>query len=412
MSNEQVLAFIEQIKDGAIQGQKDYGVFASVTIAQGIIESTYGTSKLAKTDNNLFGIKFPGKHDPRLTITQGTWATDDGGYYCHYQNWNDSILDHGYFLKNNSRYTENGVFNAKDCYEQVDCIANAGYASDPNYAETIKGEIRYYNLQQYDNAEIDDSNEKVENAVTWAINIANDDTHGYDQANRWGPDYDCSSFVISAYEQSGIPLKSNGANSTVDLKEVALKTGFHVVEWNNDINNLVRGDIILNESSHVCMYIGNGQIVHASINEFGGTTGGKTGDQTGKEIYVRNFYIYSKGWDCVLRYKNGSTGTHDPIVTEEVWKDIKSSSYNINQLTSEEIKNLKKLTYKSIVNMVFTWNRSKRIIGFNLYGNKLTFDEKTYKIINVRNNGFLTLQFAESGIYKVVNPKYIKEVVQ
>ena len=158
MSNEQVLAFIEQIKDGAIQGQKDYGVFASVTISQGIIESTYGTSKLAKTDNNLFGIKFPGKHDPRLTITQGTWATDDGGYYCHYQSWNDSILDHGYFLKNNSRYTENGVFNAKDCFEQVDCIANAGYASDPNYAETIKGEIRYYNLQQYDNVEIDDSN--------------------------------------------------------------------------------------------------------------------------------------------------------------------------------------------------------------------------------------------------------------
>ena len=61
--------------------------------------------------------------------------------------------------------------------------------------------------------------------------------------------------------------------------------------------------------------------------------------------------------------------------------------------------------------MVFTWNRSNRIIGFNLYGNKLTFDEKNYKIINVRNNGFLTLQFAESGIYKVVNPKYIKEVI-
>lgn len=39
----------------------------------------------------------------------------------------------------------------------------------------------------------------VENAISWAVSIANDNSHGYSQQSRWGPDYDCSSFVISAF---------------------------------------------------------------------------------------------------------------------------------------------------------------------------------------------------------------------
>ena len=42
----------------------------------------------------------------------------------------------------------------------------------------------------------------INNAVTRALEIAADDSHGYDQANRWGPDYDCSSLVISAFRNS------------------------------------------------------------------------------------------------------------------------------------------------------------------------------------------------------------------
>ena len=46
----------------------------------------------------------------------------------------------------------------------------------------------------------------IQSAVAWARGIAADASHGYDQANRWGPDYDCSSFVISAYKAAGVPL--------------------------------------------------------------------------------------------------------------------------------------------------------------------------------------------------------------
>ena len=52
---------------------------------------------------------------------------------------------------------------------------------------------------------------KIEKAVTWALAIANDNTHGYDQQYRWGPDYDCSSLIISAWQQAGVPVKTKGA---------------------------------------------------------------------------------------------------------------------------------------------------------------------------------------------------------
>ena len=63
---------------------------------------------------------------------------------------------------------------------------------------------------------------KTEKAVTWAIEIANDPAHGYDQDNRWGPDYDCSSLVISAWQQAGVPVKTKGAYNTKSMKSFFL----------------------------------------------------------------------------------------------------------------------------------------------------------------------------------------------
>lgn len=152
---------------------------------------------------------------------------------------------------------------------------------------------------------------KIENATQWIINLANDNSHGYDQTNRWGPNYDCSSAIITAWQQAGVPVKSNGATYTGNMKSVFLRTGFSEVKNQIVLSNgsgLKRGDVLLNESSHTAMYIGSGQIVHASINEFGGTTGGQSGDQNGQEICIRSYY--NKPWNSILRYKEG--GTPDP----------------------------------------------------------------------------------------------------
>lgn len=148
--------------------------------------------------------------------------------------------------------------------------------------------------------------ETINKAVAWAIGIASDSSYGYDQANRWGNDYDCSSFIITAWQAAGVPVKDTGASYTGNMYFSFIKCGF--ADVTNDVNlatgaGLERGDVLLNKAHHTEMYIGNGKVVKASINEKGTTTGGKPGDQTGREIYIGNYYNYP--WDCVLRYEGG-----------------------------------------------------------------------------------------------------------
>lgn len=144
-------------------------------------------------------------------------------------------------------------------------------------------------------------NADVETAVKWIIDIAADNSHGYDWDNRWGPDYDCSSLVIQGFENAGFGVKSAGATYTGDMREVFVKQGFTWMPGaGNTASELIRGDILLDEDQHVEVYIGGGQICGAHINEFGEVRGGQTGDQTGREISVRDWY--NRPWDGVLRW--------------------------------------------------------------------------------------------------------------
>lgn len=137
-------------------------------------------------------------------------------------------------------------------------------------------------------------------AVVLALKWANDPAHGYDQANRWGPDYDCSSFLISVWEAVGVPVKQAGASYTGNMRAAFKRCGFVEVPISAGLRP---GDVLLNERQHTAMYIGNGQIVHAGGNEYGKATGGRTGDQTGREICVTSYYVPAYGWDCALRYE-------------------------------------------------------------------------------------------------------------
>lgn len=153
---------------------------------------------------------------------------------------------------------------------------------------------------------------KIQSAVDWAVRIASDSLHGYAQDNRWGPDYDCSSMVISAWEQAGVPVKSKGATYTGNMKSVFLACGFKDVtaQVNRSTGaGLQTGDVLLHEQNHTAMFIGAGKIVHASINENGGVRNGRTGDQTGGEICTRSYYNFP--WGVVLRY------TEEPLAEDE-----------------------------------------------------------------------------------------------
>ena len=141
-------------------------------------------------------------------------------------------------------------------------------------------------------------NEVTEKALKWATDTANNDTHGYSQLIRWGPDYDCSSFIISAYEQAGLKLKEAGASYTGNMRDAFEKCGFGAYP-RQPVSKLEPGDVLLNERHHAVMYIGDGKVVAARSSD--GYP--QSGDQSSREICIQNYYDYP--WDCVLRY----TGT-------------------------------------------------------------------------------------------------------
>ena len=137
-------------------------------------------------------------------------------------------------------------------------------------------------------------------AVSWAIGIARDDSHGYDQENRNGPDYDCSSFVGTALHNAGFPVSPY--STTRNLVPQLRAAGF--VDCKPPYK---KGDIHITPGHHVVMSIDASSIVHASINEKNDITGGKTGDQTGREICTRSFYTPTYGWGYHLRYAGGKS---------------------------------------------------------------------------------------------------------
>ena len=144
----------------------------------------------------------------------------------------------------------------------------------------------------------------IDAACTLAVSIANDPTHGYSQANRWGPDYDCSSFLIHVWQTVGVPVRDAGASYTGNMKAAFLACGFADVSAFVNLatgEGCQAGDILLNERNHVAMSLGGGQMVWAS------TSGGhpEPGDQTGREIRTGAFYSYP--WDCCLRLRGDGT---------------------------------------------------------------------------------------------------------
>lgn len=148
-------------------------------------------------------------------------------------------------------------------------------------------------------------NDKVSKYVKGIVTIANFDIHGYSMEARWGnPDYDCSSLVISVIEESGIPVRSNGATYTGNMYDAFIKSGFKDVtaKVNKETGDgLQVGDVLLNHVHHTEIYTSPGTVTGAHWDY-----DGKEGDSSGLEICSKPYYNYP--WDCVLRY-----GEDEPV---------------------------------------------------------------------------------------------------
>ncbi|MBQ7315842.1 MAG: C40 family peptidase [Clostridia bacterium] len=159
----------------------------------------------------------------------------------------------------------------------------------------------------------------AQTALKWMIDLASDQTHGYSQQSRWGPDYDCSSAVISAYQAAGVPVKSRGATYTGNMRSVFLACGFKDVTASCNLTTgagMLPGDVLLNEfgkgtsgNGHAAMYVGDGKMVHARGQSYGSS---KTGDQ-GTEIAVTAYRNHP--FELVLRY--GETAPTPSLIVGE-----------------------------------------------------------------------------------------------
>ena len=156
--NSDNLEFIKSILDGAKSSYNKYGILPSITMAQAILESGWGSSELAVAHNNLFGIKADSRWDGAVaTITTSENYNDSTvAQFRKYENINESIEDHGLFLYKNSRYSDCGLFDGKDYKAQAQSLEDAGYSTvknengEPIYAEKLIALIEKYELMKYD----------------------------------------------------------------------------------------------------------------------------------------------------------------------------------------------------------------------------------------------------------------------
>jgi len=138
--------YINKWKDLAVVEMKRSGIPASITLAQGLLESDNGNSRLAVVANNHFGIKCHGWEGELI------YHDDDhkGECFRQYSNARDSYLDHTDFLMGRSRYAFLFEYKSTDYKNWAKGLRQAGYATDPKYPQKLISLIERYNLHLYD----------------------------------------------------------------------------------------------------------------------------------------------------------------------------------------------------------------------------------------------------------------------
>ncbi|WP_180365596.1 glycoside hydrolase family 73 protein, partial [Oenococcus oeni] len=149
--SSKVSTFLNEIIESAINGWTQYKILPSLTAAQAILESGWGTSTLASEYHNLFGIK--GSYNgqtvdmPTEEYYSGAYHEIDD-YFRVYASDSESITDYEELLSENSRYSN--LIGETDAATAAEEIYEDGYATDPDYTEELEEIINEYNLTAWD----------------------------------------------------------------------------------------------------------------------------------------------------------------------------------------------------------------------------------------------------------------------
>ena len=139
--------YIETYKDIAMREMKEHKIPASITLAQGILESGAGNSALAREAKNHFGIKCHKGWEGK-TYTMDDDEKDE--CFRQYKNAEESFRDHSLFLTGRSRYADLFKLDIMDYEGWAKGLKAAGYATNPKYAQLLIDRIKLYGLDRYD----------------------------------------------------------------------------------------------------------------------------------------------------------------------------------------------------------------------------------------------------------------------
>ncbi len=161
--------YISKYKAIAMQEMRDYHIPASITLAQGLLESGAGRSELSEKSNNHFGVKCH-----KGWLGEKVYHDDDAKGECFrkYKNPIYSFRDHSLFLSQRKRYA--GLFKLpKNDYKAwAKGLRKAGYATDPRYPQKLINLIEEFKLYQYDNQVLASNNyQKLSNKVIETVSV-------------------------------------------------------------------------------------------------------------------------------------------------------------------------------------------------------------------------------------------------
>ncbi|WP_124058533.1 glycoside hydrolase family 73 protein [Vaginisenegalia massiliensis] len=157
LSQAQKEAFVKQLVPIAQRLQREYGILASISLSQAMLESDFGASQLSAEYHNLFGVKTDAS-DPQgidfstKEFVDGEWITIVDRFKV-YHSWEESMEEHAkllyYGTSWNAEYYQD-VKQGRDYVAQAKGLQSAGYATDPGYADKIIAMIEEWQLYQYD----------------------------------------------------------------------------------------------------------------------------------------------------------------------------------------------------------------------------------------------------------------------
>ncbi|UUX33821.1 glycoside hydrolase family 73 protein [Fundicoccus culcitae] len=149
--------FVQTIAPTAQQLQTEYGVLASVSMAQAMLESEFGQSELASEHNNLYGVKTSPSDPEGVDYVTSEFVDNEWveivDRFKVYPNWDASMRAHAELLYYGTSWDSEfyePVISADTPSEQAKGLQEAGYATDPDYANKLINLINQYDLQQYD----------------------------------------------------------------------------------------------------------------------------------------------------------------------------------------------------------------------------------------------------------------------